>query len=83
MLMGRGVLMISNNPDEWVTKPINPIMQYFTYDHLPPHLQQVSKPFCMLAKDIDLLYPDGAEKQAGLRKLLEAKDCVVRAALLH
>ena len=25
--------------------------------------------------------PDGAEKSAGLRKLLEAKDCFVRAAL--
>ena len=25
--------------------------------------------------------PDGPEKSAGLRKLLEAKDCMVRAAL--
>ena len=25
--------------------------------------------------------PDGADKSAGLRKLLEAKDCMVRATL--
>ncbi|QZE56899.1 hypothetical protein MPK67_gp026 [Erwinia phage pEa_SNUABM_32] len=57
----------------------NQIMQYFAYAHLPAHLQRVSKPFALLAQEMDLYLPDGAEKSAGLRKLLEAKDCAVRA----
>lgn len=28
------------------------IMQFFAYAHLPPHLQEVSKPFCDLARRI-------------------------------
>nr|ELR5264573.1 hypothetical protein [Providencia rettgeri] len=59
----------------------NPIMKYFEYQHLPAHLQEVSKPIGALAKQMDELLPDGAEKSAGLRKLLEAKDCLVRAKL--
>lgn len=58
-----------------------PIMEFFTYAHLPPHLQSVSKPLGDLAQLMDETLPDGAEKSAGLRKLLEAKDCLVRAAL--
>ena len=60
---------------------MNPIMKYFEYTHLPPHLQEVSKPIGELAKLMDESIPDGAEKSAGLRKLLEAKDCLVRAKL--
>jgi len=60
---------------------MSPIMKYFEYAHLPPHLQEVSKPIGELAKEMDDLLPDGAEKSAGLRKLLEAKDCLVRAKL--
>ena len=56
------------------------ILQYFTYDHLPPHLQSVSKPFAELAKVL-AEHLDGPEVTVGLRKLLEAKDCMVRAAL--
>jgi hypothetical protein len=57
------------------------IMKFFKYEHLPVHLQEVSKPFCDLARQIDETIKDGPEKSAGLRKLLEAKDCVVRAKL--
>ena len=59
----------------------SPIMKYFEYDHLPEKLQGVSKPLGDLAHQMDEGLPDGAEKSAGLRKLLEAKDCLVRAAL--
>ena len=59
----------------------NPIMKYFAYSHLPEHLQKISKPVGDLAEDMDLILPDSAEKSAGLRKLLEAKDCFVRANL--
>ncbi|WP_050863438.1 hypothetical protein [Enterobacter kobei] len=57
------------------------IMKYFAYNHLPEHLQEVSKPIGDLAKLMDDTLPDGAEKSAGLRKLLEAKDALVRARL--
>ncbi len=59
----------------------SPILRYFPYKHLPEHLQSVSKPLGELAVLMDNILPDGAEKAAGLRKLLEAKDCFVRANL--
>lgn len=59
----------------------NPTIKYFAYEHLPQHLQIVSKPIGDLAALMDITLIDGAEKQAGLRKLLEAKDCFVRSAL--
>ncbi|BAS59860.1 hypothetical protein NIES2135_21200 [Leptolyngbya boryana NIES-2135] len=55
--------------------------KYFTFEHLPPHLQEVSKPIAELAELMDKSLPDGAEKSTGMRKLLEAKDCFVRAKL--
>lgn len=57
------------------------ILQYFKYEHLPEKLQVISKPFGDLALDLEGKVPDSAEKSAGLRKLLEAKDCMVRAVL--
>ena len=57
------------------------IMQFFTYAHLPPHLAAVSEPFSRLAEKMAADLPDNAEKTAGLRKLLESKDCMVRALL--
>jgi hypothetical protein len=58
-----------------------PVMRYFEYSHLPTRLQAISKPIADLAKQMDDTLPDGPEKSAGLRKLLEAKDCFVRANL--
>ncbi|MCG3462742.1 hypothetical protein L7G72_12925 [Xenorhabdus bovienii] len=60
---------------------MSPIMKYFEYSHLPAHLQEVSKPIGDLARLMDESSLDGAEKSAGLRKLLEAKDCLVRARI--
>lgn len=60
---------------------MSPIMKYFAFAHLPEKLQEVSKPIGELAAKMDADIPDGAEKSAGLRKLLEAKDCLVRAIL--
>ncbi len=59
----------------------SPILKYFEWKHLPPHLQLVSEPIHTIALQMDANLPDSAEKSAGLRKLLEAKDCFVRAAL--
>jgi hypothetical protein len=58
-----------------------PIMRYFACSHLPPKLRAVSQPFADLAIALCASTPPGAEQSAGLRKLLEAKDCFVRAAL--
>lgn len=55
--------------------------QFFKYDHLPATLQESSKPFCELAKLIWETFPQNAESSEALRKLLEAKDCGVRAHL--
>lgn len=58
------------------------LVRYFAYDHLPAQLQWASAPFAQLVYDILSLYSDDSpELTVGLRKLLEAKDCVVRAAL--
>ena len=59
----------------------DPILQFFEYEHLPPNLQEISRPFCELAVAMVAKLPPGPEVSAGLRKLLEAKDCAVRAAL--
>lgn len=56
------------------------IAQYFRYEHLPPVLQQVSQAICQTAIQMSEL-PNTPEKAAGMRKLLEAKDCFVRAAI--
>lgn len=61
-------------------KTPSPIMKFFKFDHLPTRLQAVSGSVFGLACEMDNL-PDCAEKSAGLRKLLEAKDCFVRAEL--
>lgn len=61
--------------------PKNDIMKHFVFDHLPIHLQAISLPICNTALTMDRGLKDCAEKSAGMRKLLEAKDCFVRAAL--
>lgn len=68
------------NEQNLPTKPKH-IIEYFAYEHLPPRLQAISKPIGDLAREMNANLPDGPEKTAGLRKLLEAKDCFVRAAL--
>lgn len=57
------------------------MLKWFAYKNLPPHLQAVSAPIGELAEKLNEELPDCAEKSAGLRKLLEAKDCFVRAKL--
>lgn len=57
------------------------ILRYFSYVHLAPLLRDVSEKCYTLADDMDNTLPECAEKSAGLRKLLEAKDCFVRAQL--
>lgn len=56
-------------------------LKYFTFHHLPMKLQIVSAPLCDIAEAMEAMLPPGPEKSAGMRKLLEAKDCFVRAAM--
>lgn len=57
------------------------LMQFFGYAHLPEHLQGTSKPFYDLAVALVVSLPKNPERTTALRKLLEAKDCAVRAKL--
>ncbi len=59
----------------------SPKLQYFDYEHLPPHLQTISKPVGDLARQLDAMLPDGSQKELGMQSLLDAKDRFVRAAL--
>jgi hypothetical protein len=56
-------------------------MAFFKCDHLPEHLKRISQPFQDMAVDLADSLPEGPEKDMALRKLLEAKDCAVRAVL--
>ncbi len=55
------------------------MLRWFEFAHLPADKQAVSKPFGELAAHIDETIPPGPERTVALRKLLEAKDCAVRA----
>lgn len=58
------------------------LLQYFRYDHLPEHLQKVSRPFAELASQILVLCPAaGQQREWALSLLLLAKDAAVRASL--
>lgn len=58
------------------------LIDLFEYQHLPAHLQDVSKQLAEVAAELVGLLKDGPELTAGLRKLLEAKDCFVRQAVI-
>jgi hypothetical protein len=57
------------------------ILRYFAYEHLKTPQRGVSGACADLAADMVRRLPDGPELTTGLRKLLEAKDCFVRASL--
>lgn len=60
---------------------IDNLLRFFEYDHLPEELQKISAPFRDVAVKMAKELPQSPELTAGLRKLLEAKDCFVRARL--
>lgn len=60
-----------------------PVLRWFDFDHLPYALRAVSEPFCELAWTVACnRFADQAETEVALRKLLEAKDAAVRAAIV-
>ena len=62
--------------------PTERMLKFFAYDHLPEHLQAVSRHFADLAHHIEATLPAGPERTVSLRKLLEAKDAAVRAVIM-
>jgi len=60
---------------------MNRLLKWLRHDHLPPHLQAVVEPIDALAQQMDASLSEGPEKTAGMRKLIEAKDCFVRARI--
>ncbi len=57
------------------------LLQFFAFGHLPEHLAKISAPFAALATQVVETLPRNPERTVALRKLLEAKDCAVRAQL--
>jgi hypothetical protein len=58
------------------------ILRWFDFDHLPEGpLRETSRQIHNLAYDLVGQLPEGPELTTGLRKLVEAKDCFVRAAI--
>lgn len=61
---------------------IERVLKQFRYEHLPPHLQAVSKPIHDLAhKMVTELDAADPELTIGLRLLRQAKDCFVEVAV--
>jgi hypothetical protein len=69
------------DPDKLETTKIDSLLKFFQYGHLPEHLQKMSKRFHDLAHDIHSELPDCDQRHYALMKLLEAKDCAVRARI--
>jgi hypothetical protein len=67
------------DPNVWNDKDL--ALRWFEFEHLPEDLKAVSKKVYVLAEEMYETLQPGAERSAGLRKLLEAKDCFVRQAL--
>lgn len=55
------------------------LLQFFQYDHLPPNLANISVTFHDLAHEMMDKLPDDPQREQMLQKLIEAKDCAVRA----
>lgn len=60
---------------------VDPILAFFAFRHLPERLQNISRPFNIIAAEMYGKLDRSPERTVCFRKLLEAKDCAVRAAL--
>ena len=74
--------VVSDFDREILPPPILHVLQFFEFDHLPPHLQEVSRPFAEMAGFLVSAIVWNPELTVMLRKLLETKDAAVRAKLV-
>ncbi|HRN83265.1 MAG TPA: hypothetical protein PK857_00475 [Hyphomicrobium sp.] len=81
MAPGADAQMGASEVDTGSAPPADPMLQFFEFAHLPPHLASISGSFAQLAYEICAILPRNPERTVALRKLLEAKDCAVRARL--
>jgi hypothetical protein len=60
---------------------VEALLEFFDFDHLPagPVRQTSAECSALVGRLLDMLPGDDPETSAGLRKLIEAKDCFVRA----
>ncbi|HEX5404791.1 MAG TPA: hypothetical protein VFX16_21090 [Pseudonocardiaceae bacterium] len=82
---GAGYAEVDAAPALWINR--HPSVAHFqslflAFEHLPVHLQEVARPFTLAALAMLVHCQDGPELAAGLRKLLKAKDCAVRQAVI-
>lgn len=75
------MMILRNLKGTVVTEQTERMLKWFAYSHLPEKLQAVSAPFGDLASHLANTIEPGPERTVALRKLLEAKDAAVRAAL--
>jgi hypothetical protein len=57
------------------------MLQFFEYERFPERLQSIIKPFHTLAHEMMQTLPQNRFSDVAMWKLLEAKDCVVKAVL--
>jgi hypothetical protein len=57
------------------------LLQFFKYEHLTLQQRAIAEPFSELAHKLVEMLPDNPERTVALRKLLESRDCAVRAEL--
>jgi hypothetical protein len=78
-------MTIRPSPTEFTPDEIaqDHVLRYFHYRHLPQPLQFISALFCGMAREVITTIPRNAERTVALRKILEAKDCAVRAMLTN
>lgn len=57
------------------------VMRFFEFSHLPEPLKHIARECTVLANGMIDMVESDPELTVGLRKLLEAKDCFVRAAV--
>lgn len=74
-------MLLGDNMFEDRHPGVRQLMKFFKGDHLPFALGEISRECRVLAEEMVRRLPDSPELMAGLRKLLEAKDCFVRSAL--
>jgi hypothetical protein len=80
-----GVCRVHDNRECRQVRELHPsehqLLGFFSVQHLTPTLREVSLRYGDLAWDTVALCEPGPETTTALRKLLEAKDCAVRARL--
>ena len=70
--------VVDRHPD------IQEIARWFEFSHLDEPLRSISESCADLASEmLDVITVESAELTHGLRKLLEAKDCLVRAMIFE